>query len=203
MDYPEPMDAAPAADRGTEPVEPAGPAAEAAGGLGLRRPATAAEIKALSHPLRIRILRLCQLGELTNKELAERLDRDPGTVLYHVRHLVDAGMLTPAPVRTGSSGALEKPYRSNGKAWWFDGPLNDSPADVKFAPVEAFQEELREAGLSSIQTYDRFLLHLAPDEVEHLERRVLAILDEYIATDHERLDRPALGGMFLLHRLAD
>ena len=45
-------------------VEPANLAAEIPS---LRRPATAAEIKALSHPLRIRILRLCQLGELTNK----------------------------------------------------------------------------------------------------------------------------------------
>ena len=57
------------------------------------------EAKALAHPLRLRILRLCWQHELTNKQLAERLDRDPGTVLYHVRQLVAAGLLEQAPVR--------------------------------------------------------------------------------------------------------
>ena len=43
----------------------------------VRRPATAAEAKALAHPLRIRILRLCLDQALTNKQLAERLGKDP------------------------------------------------------------------------------------------------------------------------------
>ncbi len=74
-----------------------------------RREATVREAKALAHPLRLRILRLCWQQELTNKQLADRLDRDPGTVLYHVRQLTEAGLLEPAPVRTGDTGALEKP----------------------------------------------------------------------------------------------
>ena len=53
----------------------------------VRREATVREAKAMAHPLRLRILRLCLHQELTNKQLAERLGRDPGTVLYHVRHL--------------------------------------------------------------------------------------------------------------------
>src|SRR5687768_14537725 len=88
-----------------------------------RRPATAKEAKALAHPLRLRILRLCLHQELTNKQLADRLGSDPGTVFYHVRQLVGAGLLQQAPVRTGASGALEKPYRSTGTTWWLDGPL--------------------------------------------------------------------------------
>ena len=83
--------------------------------------ASAREIKALAHPLRLRILRLCGLHELTNKQLADRLDSQPGTTLYHVRLLVEAGLLEPAPIRTGTSGALEKPYRSSGQSWWLSG----------------------------------------------------------------------------------
>jgi DNA-binding transcriptional ArsR family regulator len=168
-----------------------------------RRPATAQEAKALAHPLRLRILRLCQHQELTNKQLAERLGSDPGTVFYHVRKLVSAGLLQAAGVRTGPSGALEKPYRSSGVTWWLDGPLNDEPPDVRYAPVQAFQEELREAGPESVAVYERFSLHLSPEEVEELDRRVLAVLDEYVATDDQRRDRPVYGGMFLLHRLAE
>jgi DNA-binding transcriptional ArsR family regulator len=167
-----------------------------------RREATPREAKALGHPLRLRILRLCMREEMTNKQLADRLDRDPGTVLYHVRQLADAGLLEQAPVRTGESGALEKPYRSTGQTWWLDGPLNNADAETRFAPIETFQEELREAGPQSVQVYERFLLHLSSDEVAELDRRILSILDEYVATDDQRLDRPALGGIFVLHRLA-
>src|SRR5260370_28863706 len=127
-----------------------------------RRPATAREAKALGHPLRLRILRLTAQREMTNKQLADRLDRDPGTVLYHVRQLVEAGLLEPVEVRTGESGALEKPYRSAGRSWWIDSPLEASDDLARFAPIEAFEAELREAGPASVRTYERVTLHLAP-----------------------------------------
>lgn len=164
-----------------------------------RRDATVAEARALAHPLRVRILRLCGQHELTNKQLADRLGRDPGTVLYHVRQLADAGFLEQAPVRAGESGALEKPYRSTGKSWWLSSPRTPGGEPS----IAVFQDELREAGSDAVQTYARFMLHLTPEEAAELDRRVLAVLDEYIETDDQRLDRPALGGMFILHRLAD
>lgn len=167
-----------------------------------RTPATAREAKALGHPLRLRILRLAGQREMTNKQLADRLGKDPGTVLYHVRQLVDAGLLEPAPVRTGESGALEKPYRSTGRSWWIDGPLEDADAEIRLAPLEAFAAELREAGPGSVQTFERFTLHLSREELAEFDRRILAVLDEYIETESQRLDRPALGGMFVMHKLA-
>jgi len=166
-----------------------------------RREATVREAKALAHPLRLRILRLCGQQELTNKQLADRLGRDPGTVLYHVRQLADAGLLEQAPVRTGGSGALEKPYRSTGRSWWLDNPLAKADADAALVPIEAFWDELREAGPDAVQTFARFALHLSPEDAAELERRILAILDEYIETDDQRLDRPVLGGIVVLHRL--
>lgn len=170
-----------------------------------RRQATDQEAKALGHPLRLRILRLCGQRELTNKQLADRLGRDPGTVLYHVRQLVEAGLMEPAPVRTGDSGALEKPYRSTGLSWWLDGsPASPGdPVPTGLAPFEAFREELAESGPDSVQTFSRFTLRLNPDETAELDRRIVAILDEYVESEGERQDRPALGGMFMLHRLAD
>lgn len=165
-----------------------------------RRPATPQELKAMSHPLRVRILRLCGDGELTNKQLADRLGVDAGTVYYHVRQLVDAGFLEPAAVRTGESGALEKPYRSTGKSWWLSAPLEDLDLSHGLAPVEAFQQELAEAGPASIATYARFSLHLSPEDLAELDRRIVAVLDEYVETDAERSHLPAHGGIFLLHR---
>ena len=168
-----------------------------------RRQATALEAKALAHPLRARILRLCAQQELTNKQLADRLGVQPGTVFYHVRLLLESGLLKPAEVRTGASGALEKPYRSTGASWWLDNPLGAATPEVQFAPIAAFEEELREAGPESVAFSTRITLHLSREEAEELDRRLLAVLDQYVETDHERLDRPAHGGIVVFHRLAD
>jgi DNA-binding transcriptional ArsR family regulator len=141
-----------------------------------RRRATILQAKAASHPLRLRILRLCGQQALTNKQLADRLGSQPGTTLYHVRLLVEAGLLEPAPVRTGTSGALEKPYRSTGQSWWLSGygdtddgePYDDRTDEGSLATIEAFQAELREAGPGSVRTFARFMLHLSEEELREL-----------------------------------
>ena len=168
-----------------------------------RRQATPLEAKALAHPLRARILRLCARRELTNKELADRLGLRPASVLYHVRLLLESGLLLPGEVRTGPSGALEKPYRSTGASWWLDDPLGGADPDVQMSPIEAFEQELAEAGPESVAFSTRITLHLSAAEAAELDRKLLAVLDPYVETDAERLDRPALGGMIVFHRLAD
>ena len=85
----------------------------------------------------MRILRLCGLHEQTNKQLADRLGQDPGTVLYHVRQLLSAGFLEPAEIRTGESGALEKPYRSTGRSW------NRTPHFAKRVPAVRWRRSRR------------------------------------------------------------
>jgi DNA-binding transcriptional ArsR family regulator len=71
-----------------------------------RREATPEEFKALAHPLRLRILRLCLHDSLTNKQIADQLGKDPATVLHHVRLLVDTGFLAAETPRPGARGAL-------------------------------------------------------------------------------------------------
>ena len=153
-----------------------------------RRPATPEEARALANPLRMRILRLCLDEALTNKQLAERLGRDPGTVLHHVRTLVATGFLVPEEVRQGEKGALEKPYRATGMSW-----------TLSLDMLEAFTAELEEAGPDAATGFSRLALTLNKASQEELQRRVLAILDEYV-------DRPAdpdgepLGLFFAMHR---
>ena len=67
-----------------------------------RRPATEQEARTLASPLRLRILRLCLDVSLTNKEIAERLGKDPASVLYHVRRLVRTGFLVAEGERRGT-----------------------------------------------------------------------------------------------------
>src|SRR5882672_8419389 len=98
-----------------------------------KRAATPAEFKAMAHPLRLRILRLCLHDALTNKELAARLKKDPATVLHHVRMLVDTGFLAPDRVRSGARGALEKPYRATGKSWVLSAETPEQEMDQQAA----------------------------------------------------------------------
>jgi DNA-binding transcriptional ArsR family regulator len=75
------------------------------------------QLKALGHPLRVRVLEMLgQEGEwqLTNRELAQRLGVDPGHLHFHVRMLLKAGLIELAD--TDRRGR-EKPYRSVAKTF--------------------------------------------------------------------------------------
>lgn len=168
-----------------------------------RRPATAAQAKALGSPIRLRILRLCLHDELTNQQLAARLECDPSTLHYHARILLDAGFLERAKPRHGSRGALEKPYRSTGLSWTLD--IGTDNVDASLAMFDAFRAELAEAGPESVEASSRFVVHLDASAREELMQRIQEILDEYEATDGERRteNQTRLGGLFVLHKLAD
>src|ERR671923_2686574 len=69
------------------------------------------QLKALGHPLRLRVLEMLgqsEEGALTNRELAQRLGVDPGHLHFHVRMLLRAGLIDLAD---GGKGR-EKPYRA-------------------------------------------------------------------------------------------
>jgi DNA-binding transcriptional ArsR family regulator len=69
------------------------------------------QLKALGHPLRVRALEMLgddADGELTNRELAQRLGVDPGHLHFHVRMLLRAGLIE----LVGRGKGREKPYRS-------------------------------------------------------------------------------------------
>lgn len=82
---------------------------------------TSPMLKALTHPLRRRIVRLMRSGDpMRATDLAERLDVAANSVSFHLRRLAAAGMIREAPelardrrdrvwVLTGSSFGLEHP----------------------------------------------------------------------------------------------
>ena len=75
------------------------------------------QLKALGHPLRVRVLEMLgQEGEwqLTNRELAQRLGVDPGHLHFHVRMLLKAGLIELAD---GEGRGREKPYRAVAKVF--------------------------------------------------------------------------------------
>jgi DNA-binding transcriptional ArsR family regulator len=75
------------------------------------------QLKALGHPLRVRVLEMLgQEGDwqLTNRELAQRLGVDPGHLHFHVRMLLKAGLIELADE---NGRGREKPYRAVAKVF--------------------------------------------------------------------------------------
>jgi DNA-binding transcriptional ArsR family regulator len=76
-------------------------------------------VKAISHPLRHRLLVLLNERVASPSELAGELDEPIGRVSYHVRCLVDVGAIEL--VRTEPRrGAVEHYYRARARAWFSD-----------------------------------------------------------------------------------
>jgi hypothetical protein len=144
-----------------------------------RRDATRDEARALANPLRLRILRLCLDEALTNKQIADRLGRDPGSTLHHVRLLVDTGFLAAGDVRHGARGALEKPYRATGKSWEVQVTDDVAGPSTHLAMVDAFREELAEAGPDELVVLSRFANVLNEESRRQFVGRLEALIEEF------------------------
>jgi predicted ArsR family transcriptional regulator len=143
-----------------------------------RRPATEDEARAMASSIRLRILRLCLDGALTNKEIAARLGKDPASVLYHVRRLVDTGFLVPEPVRRGTRGSRERPYRATGKSWVLQVVEPQARRAGSAAMLEAFVAEARDADQDRM-SLTRMGLLLTEAQRDELNERLRDLFEEY------------------------
>ncbi|HSK93220.1 MAG TPA: winged helix-turn-helix domain-containing protein [Candidatus Angelobacter sp.] len=160
-----------------------------------RRQATRAEARALAHPMRLRILRLCLDEALTNRQLADHLGEDPATVLYHVRTLVRTGFLAREDARRGRRGAREFPYRSTRKSW----TLSFEPDTTgHLAMLDATRSELIEAGPDSVLELIRFAPRLSAEQLEALGRRVRELVDQTMDADGSGDE--SIGILIAVHR---
>lgn len=164
--------ARPAAERGPVPP-PHGPIpAGAPMGPWVRRLADDAEARALASGLRLQILRLTLRESLTNKEIAERLDRNPASVLHHVRTLLATGFLVPDGERRGQRGARELPYRATGKSWYMITEVSGRPI------LDAFLAEVAHVPAAELET-SRLGLTLNAEHRRELGQRLDDVLREF------------------------
>lgn len=131
-----------------------------------------AAARALSSPLRLRVLRLCGFEARTNKELAELLDVNPGTMLHHVRTLVRTGFLAPEEERAGAKGAREVPYKATGLSWRT--PLPRGSRVV----LEVFLQQLETVDPADLKT-TWMGLRLNAEHKEEFKTRMFELLNEF------------------------
>jgi DNA-binding transcriptional ArsR family regulator len=129
------------------------------------------QLKALGHPLRLRILETLGADdgdELTNRELANRLGVDPGHLHFHVRMLLGAGLIELAD----RSGGREKPYRAVARhvrvapELIASGAANDARAAMLDQVRHGWAEHASSGNFRSAQLNVR----LDPDQVRELFR---------------------------------
>jgi DNA-binding transcriptional ArsR family regulator len=139
-----------------------------------RRTATEAEANALASGIRLRIIRLTFSEALTNKELAQRLGKDPATMLHHVRKLVDTGFLAAQPARRGARGAKEIPYLSTGLSWRLSSPGTRIPEAI----LEAYLAEIGELELTDVDQ-TRLVVQVSPEDRDEFAGRLDDLLEEF------------------------
>jgi len=159
--------------------------------LTLERPE---QLKALGHPLRLRVLEMLGAdGEepMTNRELAQRLGVDPGHLHFHVKMLLRAGLIERAE---GGSGR-EKPYRALARTVRVAPQLLHSSlaSDLQAAMLEEVQhgfEAHQQSGFRSAQVTVR----ISPE-------KALELITEFVekARDSEESDAEPLVFTGVMH----
>jgi DNA-binding transcriptional ArsR family regulator len=123
-------------------------------------------VKALSHPLRVRILALLQERTASPRELAEWLDATLGTVSYHVRTLHDFGLIELVKT-TQVRGAIAHHYKATIRPTVDDAAWASAPPIAKQAAVGASLQTVDDYARASAAAggFDRAEAHLSRSNV--------------------------------------
>lgn len=161
-------------DADPQPVEP--------------RKLTGREIRALAHPLRLRMLESLREEPATASILARRLNESTGATSYHLRELARHGFIDEDPDR---GTARERWWRRRERVLLVAPELGQGPeSEAAFAQLQSIFLERDAAALERwirIETSPRWRqaamlgnwnVHATPDEIEELTGKVIALVDE-------------------------
>ena len=142
------------------------------------------QLKALGHPLRLRVLEM--LGEeadkaFTNRELAGKIGIDPGHLHFHVRMLLKAGLIRPAK---GDGGRREKPYRAVAKNITVAPELLS--ANTAISDVHASMLEEVQRGMAKYSQTGRF--RVLTDAVRIDPERLTDLIDQAMKQAQSEFD---------------
>ena len=144
------------------------------------------QLKALGHPLRLRVLEA--LGEteeaLSNRELAQRLGVDPGNLHFHVRMLLRAELIKQVP----SDKGREKPYRSAAKTLKVAPELVSAGASsLHLAVMDDLQRAQVEHGAEGRFRFVRVTVRLDPEKAMEVLSELVPRFEEIEDENAEQL----------------
>ncbi|HHT7239730.1 MULTISPECIES: winged helix-turn-helix domain-containing protein [Bacillus] len=140
------------------------------------------QIHALSHPLRQRILSILSSKELTNKQISEVLGETAPKVHFHVKELLNAGIIKLTKEEIHGS-IVEKKYAASARSFRLSSSLELSKADEHKLYESTFHETYRnliesidyyEGALSNSQIFQQQVL-LTNEEISSIHKHLSAI----------------------------
>jgi DNA-binding transcriptional ArsR family regulator len=119
-------------------------------------------VKAMAHPLRLRILAALEHRTASPSELAEELEAPLGNVSYHVRQLHGLGLLKLVK-ETPRRGAVEHYYRLEARPHITDKAWGAAPPVVKEAVIGGVLSKASEQVNQAVEAggFDRAEAHLS------------------------------------------
>ena len=169
------------------------------------------QVKALTDPLRSKILEVLVNHEMTTKQVAQFLGEPPTKLYRHVDTLHKVGLIDM--VRTNQkNGITEKYYRAVGSTFRIDQKLfaqdlsdgaMDSAVEVMLNALENTVVEVQEALKRKIEnaqdlkfTFHQKTLNISTDKIEELNNRLTSIIDEYASENDPNVPRYRVGLIF-------
>jgi DNA-binding transcriptional ArsR family regulator len=147
-------------------------------------------VKALSHPLRVRILGILEEQPASPVELSQVLDATLGTISYHVRQLNELGLLELVR-ETPRRGAIEHHYEATGSAARVpEVEWEKMPSIAKQAVVGAVLDETNRsvAEAAAVGGFDRNDAHITRTKLV-LDDKGFKELSEALRKVLERADK--------------
>jgi DNA-binding transcriptional ArsR family regulator len=164
-------------------------------------------IKAFSDPLRVRLLIVLAERAATNQQLADGLGEPQAKVLYHLRFLLDAGLIRLVETRV-KGGNVEKYYRAVARNFSLR-PIPQQRADIVGAELDAFRREqaASAAAYPDEQGISASMVRVSPEQATELFKRVAALIDEYdpdrAGVEPDDPDARPMTAVFLIFRNVD
>ena len=141
------------------------------------------QIKAFADSLRVRLLVVLAEREATNQQLADQLGEPQAKVLYHLRFLLDVGLIVLVDTRV-KGGNVEKYYRAVART--FDiRPSPELRAQIFAAEIDTIARDLT-ASTAIFPDGQRMLARsgqLSSERLEEFFSRLVELADEFMPND--------------------
>jgi DNA-binding transcriptional ArsR family regulator len=156
-------------------------------------------VKAISHPLRVRILAMLQERTASPSQLSQWLGATLGTTAYHVRALHQLGLIELAD-ETRVRGAIEHHYRAGPRPMVSEEAWENAPPIAKQAAVGSILQTIDEYARKSAAHagFDRREAHLSRTAVqldakgwEQLNRACLKFVEQVEKIEQQSKERLA------------
>lgn len=144
---------------------------------------TAEQFKAISDPIRSRILNIVRHHPSTAKQIAQRLNATPGAI-GHQLHVLEKAGLVQVVARRMIRGIVAKYYTRTARIFMYDMPLeatDNIPADVHI--MTAARNELSEVITEkemSLRLGGFPHARLSPERAQAYAERVQALMNEFL-----------------------